>query len=434
MSISRSEGPATDIAERAELRECRDCGLFQDLPALPVGSAALCVRCGRTLRSRRRHGAALSLACTALATILFGFVLESPVLSLNALGRFSSGTVFTGPERLAREGRWQLSLVVLATLVVMPSVQLVVMLSTLLAASARREFRVINWLFGYLDAISPWSMVEVFLIGAMVAYTRLEAIAQVDIGPALLAAGGMALAMAGAEAALDPEAVWARLSRPDATRPVRGPSDGRRIGCDACGLVREGRWGKRCDRCHHRLGHRKKNSLARVWACVISAGILYAPANLLPVMTITRLGRGGPRTILGGVVELMNDHLWPLAVVVFLASIAIPVLKLGVLAAVLITTQLRSSKALRARTRLYKFVRAVGRWSMIDVFMLTVLVGLVHMGFIAKVLPGDGAMAFAAVVVLTMLATELLDTRLMWDEATPRNGAPSRSDQEQVAS
>jgi paraquat-inducible protein A len=130
----------------------------------------------------------------------------------------------------------------------------------------------------------------------------------------------------------------------------------------------------------------------------------------------------------------MNDHMWPLALVVFLASVAIPLFKLGVLVAVLVTTELGSSKALRGRTRLYTFVRAVGRWSMIDVFMLTVLVGLVHMGFIAKVLPGEGAMAFAAVVVLTMLATETLDTRLMWDVTPIQSGTGAQRDHGRIAS
>ncbi|HEX4337255.1 MAG TPA: paraquat-inducible protein A [Polyangiaceae bacterium] len=435
MSTSGSEPAATDIEEHIQQRECRDCGLFQALPALPIGASALCVRCGRTLRSRRRHGVALSFVCTTLAILLFGFVLQSRLMDLHALGRLSSGTVFTGPEWLGRDGRWQISLLVLVTLVVMPFVKLSVMLAALLAASVRRGFRLISWSFGWLDAISPWSMVEVFLVGAMVAYTRLDAIAKVDVGPALVAAGGMAIAMAGADAALDPEAVWERISRSGAERrPARRSGERRRVGCDACGLVTEAVGGERCERCHHRLGHRKKNSVARVWACVLSAAILYVPANLLPVMTITRFDRGGPRTILGGVIELMNDHMWPLALVVFLASVAIPLFKLGVLVAVLVTTELGSSKALRARTRLYKFVRAVGRWSMIDVFMLTVLVGLVHMGFIAEVLPDDGAMAFAAVVVLTMLATEMLDTRLMWDVATPRSGTDPHWDHERVTS
>jgi paraquat-inducible protein A len=120
---------------------------------------------------------------------------------------------------------------------------------------------------------------------------------------------------------------------------------------------------------------------------------------------------------LGGVVELGENHLWALAVIVFLASVAIPLLKLAILTSILVLTGRGSPAHLRLRGRLYKLVRAVGRWSMIDVFMTTVFVGLLHLGPLSNVSPDPGALAFAAVVVLTMIATEALDPRLMWDAA-----------------
>jgi paraquat-inducible protein A len=121
---------------------------------------------------------------------------------------------------------------------------------------------------------------------------------------------------------------------------------------------------------------------------------------------------------MGGVIELGENHLWGLAVVVFLASVAIPLLKLAILISILVLTGRGSSAYLRPRTTLYKLVRAVGRWSMIDVFMVTILVGLLHMGPLSNVSPESGSLAFAAVVVLTMLATEALDPRIMWDAAS----------------
>lgn len=157
--------------------------------------------------------------------------------------------------------------------------------------------------------------------------------------------------------------------------------------------------------------------MARVWACVVGAAILYVPANILPVMTIIRGGRGAAHTIMGGVIELGENKLWGLAVVVFLASIAIPLLKLAILVAILVFTGRGSASYLQLRTRMYKLVRAVGRWSMIDVFMVTVLVSLLHLGPITNVSPDSGALAFGSVVVLTMIATEAMDPRLMWDAA-----------------
>lgn len=411
--------PPASANERSPglLRECPDCGLFQYVPAVSPGEGAECVRCDATLRRRSTQGVVLPLFCASVATVLFAMSLYFPIMSLHVLGRFASATMLSGPDRLVDYGTWQLSVLVVATLMVVPAVQLAIMLAALIAAKANWHSRKLAWLFGWLERITPWSMLEVFLVGAGVAYTRLHAIAEVQVGPAMVSAGAFVLAMAAANAVLDREAVWERMG---GTRPAAAVS-GRAlelIGCDVCGLVSRASLGDHCPRCAHALGHRKVNSIARVWACVAAAAILYVPANVFPVMTIVRGGRGGPRTILGGVIELGENHLWALAAIVFLASVAIPLLKLAILTSILVLTGRGSPAHLRLRGRLYKLVRAVGRWSMIDVFMMTVLVGLLHMGPLTSVLPDAGALAFAAVVVLTMLATEALDPRLMWDAAS----------------
>jgi paraquat-inducible protein A len=143
-------------------------------------------------------------------------------------------------------------------------------------------------------------------------------------------------------------------------------------------------------------------------------------------MAVQRFGRGSPHTILGGVVELFDDHLWPLGLIVFIASIVVPIAKIVTLVAMLVATHKRSKWHLAHRARAFRVVSAIGRWSMIDIFALTVLVALVRMGFLANVTPGNGALAFAGVVVLTMLATESFDPRLMWDApSTATAGAGS---------
>jgi paraquat-inducible protein A len=154
-----------------------------------------------------------------------------------------------------------------------------------------------------------------------------------------------------------------------------------------------------------------------VWALLVAAALLYIPANVLPVMSITRMGKGGPTTILNGVVELARAHLWPLALLLLFASIIVPVFKLVSLGVMMAMTHRRSASRLMARTRVFRFIRFVGRWSMIDIFMLSVLVGVVRFGRIASVMPEIGAAAFCGVVLITMAATELFDPRRMWDVA-----------------
>ena len=148
--------------------------------------------------------------------------------------------------------------------------------------------------------------------------------------------------------------------------------------------------------------------------------VLYAPANVYPVLTVVQLGAGAPSTIIGGVEELLSSGMYPLAALVFFASIVVPMLKLIGLVAMLLAIRAGWAGRLRDRTSLYRVVRAVGRWSMIDVFMESILVALVQFGAVVTIDPGFGAVAFAAVVILTMFAAEAFDPRLMWDAAAPQ--------------
>ena len=155
------------------------------------------------------------------------------------------------------------------------------------------------------------------------------------------------------------------------------------------------------------------------------------PANYYPVLTVVQLGAGEPSTILGGIRELVSDGMYPLAALVFFASILVPGLKLVGLTIMLVTTQTGRIGRLRDRTRLYHIVRFIGRWSMIDIFMESLLGALVAFGSVVTIQPGMGALAFCAVVILTMFAAETFDPRLMWDaadEAGARVGSSSPTD------
>jgi paraquat-inducible protein A len=173
----------------------------------------------------------------------------------------------------------------------------------------------------------------------------------------------------------------------------------------------------RCPRCRAHLHRRKPDSIARCWALILTAAILYIPANVYPIMTVISFGAGSPDTILSGVKHLIESGMWPLALLVFFASITVPVLKIVGLVLLLLTTQWGTRWHLRDRTRLYRVIESVGRWSMIDIFMLSILVALVRLGALATVVPGVGAISFAAVVVTTMFAAMAFDPRLMWDSA-----------------
>jgi len=192
------------------------------------------------------------------------------------------------------------------------------------------------------------------------------------------------------------------------------------VSCHVCRRVYpkvdlEAGYEARCPLCSTLLHGRKSNSLARTWALVIAALILYIPANVFPIMSVVISGRGEPDTILSGIEALIHAGAWGVAILIFFASITVPMLKLCGLIYLMLSVQLKWKWRPRDRTVLYRIVESIGRWSMIDMFMLSVLVALVKLGAVATIEPGIGATSFAGVVVLTMFAASSFDPRLIWD-------------------
>ncbi len=195
------------------------------------------------------------------------------------------------------------------------------------------------------------------------------------------------------------------------------------VSCETCELLSRPASAQEpgyCARCGEKLEFRRRASIETTWALVISAAICFIPANALPVLNTTTLGSTDGDTILGGIVFLYTSGSWPLALVVLIASVMIPLGKIAALVYLLISIQRRSVMSNRERTRLYRMVVFIGRWSMLDVFVDTFTVALVQLSPLMSVAPGRGVLFFAAVVVLTMLAAESLDPRLIWDFVTPR--------------
>jgi paraquat-inducible protein A len=194
--------------------------------------------------------------------------------------------------------------------------------------------------------------------------------------------------------------------------------------CHACGflarLPHADGHGMRCPRCAEALHARKPRSLERTWALVIAAVICYVPANVLIIMTITSLGKPEPSTILSGVIYLLHHGMWPLALVVFIASVFVPLMKILILVFLLVSVHRSSRWRPVERTRLYRLTEAIGRWSMVDIYVVTILVALVKLGNLATIEAGPAAVFFGGVVVLTMLAAESFDPRLIWDHCEVR--------------
>lgn len=211
----------------------------------------------------------------------------------------------------------------------------------------------------------------------------------------------------------------------------RMPITAARVGlvcCETCSLVAKPvsrHHPGHCPRCGTELEWRRKASIETTWALLVAAAICFLPANLLPVMETTAMGTTEPDTIMGGVVLLYQTGSWPLALIVLVASFMVPLGKLVALTYLLVSVQRRSPSSSQERTRLYRMVEIIGRWSMLDVFVDTFTVALVQLDPLMSIVPGPGVLFFAAVVVLTMIAAETFDPRLIWDAGArqeTRNG------------
>jgi len=170
-----------------------------------------------------------------------------------------------------------------------------------------------------------------------------------------------------------------------------------------------------CPRCGAVLHQRKPDSIKRTWALILAAYIFYIPANLLPITTVVYVGQSQSDTIMSGVIYFLSTGMWPIGLIIFIASVFVPLVKLIILTFLLISVQRKSSRWLKERTRLYRLTEIVGRWSMVDIYVVTLLVALVHLGNLATIYAGPGAVFFGAVVVITLFAAESFDPRIIWD-------------------
>ena len=397
--------------------ECSDCGLLQRLPEPKAGHDRQCGRCGRSFGVGLTQGqTARALALTAM--ILFMLANVAPFMGLNFSGRDQTIHLGSGVEGLAeRQGLLPVALFVLAIAILAPLGRMLALGTVLIRLQRNGRPKWLAHLLRFSEAMRPWAMLDVFLVGALVSLTKLNDLASVSVGIGFYTLGALVIVLALLDVSVDRGELWHSIEPAPASQH---PPAGDWRGCLECGLVQEP--SERCSRCHARLHKRKPDSLQRATALVLAGFILYLPANLYPVLTVISLGRGHPATIMQGVIELMDGTDWPLAVIVFTASVAVPLLKLFGLSLLIVSTHLQAKGRLSDRTKLYRAIEFVGRWSTVDVIVAALLTALVTLGNLAHVEPGVGVLAFAGVVFVTMLATGLFDPRLLWDEAGANDG------------
>jgi paraquat-inducible protein A len=367
----------------------------------------------------------------AVWTSLLVFVIANSftLLSFQANGERNSTTLLGSILHMLHLGQPLVAGLTFACAVLFPLFEILAQLYLLSALRWRREAPGFRFLLRFLQWSRPWAMSEVFIVAVLVSVSKLSSVAEVIVGPSLWAFGVLTVLLTWIDS-LPAERLWqaaeqAGVLGPVPASPYRSAAavDGAAdswLSCRYCSLLcRNQPHGRNaalvCPRCHGTLNARKPWSLAMTWAYLVAAILLYIPANVWPVMRTSTLVSEQDDTIVSGVIFLWNTGSWLIAVVVFVASVIVPILKILALIFLCLDASMRSHWQRHQCTTLYRLVELIGRWSMLDIFVVTLMAALVHFHTYVNIVAGPGAAAFGAVVVLTVLAAGSFDPRLLWD-------------------
>jgi len=397
---------------------CHSCDFLHRIIPINNDAKACCARCGMVLYQQTNNSLNRALALNLTALMLFIIANTYPFLTLKLNGMVEENVLISGVISLYSMDMQGLAALVFATSIAFPLLLILAMLYLLLPL---RWGRVPPWrglVYRMVQMLQPWSMLGVFMLAVLLAMVKLMDMATIVPGVALFSFVGVVLCAAAARSHLDHRLIWPHPETPSISIKGVTARDCGLLHCHSCALLLPLTGApSACPRCGCRLHLRQANVLARTWALVVTGLLLLIPANTYPIMTVVQLGQGEPDTIFSGVVHLIQSGMWPLALIVFFASMVVPITKLLVLIGLLVSVQRRSPLRPHDRNRLYHITEAVGAWSMVDIFLIAILAALVDLDALATITPEPGASFFAAMVVVTMFAAQSFDPRLIWDHA-----------------
>lgn len=408
---------------------CPQCDLTIRLPDIPVGSRASCPRCHTALTAnwheprKRPTGYALAALFMLVLANLFPFV------SMKVAGLTSQITLMQIPRVMVSEDYSSLATLFLLFVQAVPAFCMITILLLVNPIPLPISLRV--GLARILFHLRNWGMSEIFMAGVLVSFVKLMAYGEIGLETSFWPWVLFCLLQLRAFQCVDRRALWDRLSpRPALPHApevgVSGLAQGLRS-CPCCTAILPADKPV-CPRCGVQAQARRKHSLQWTLALLLTSVLLYIPANLMPIMVTETLGSAYPSNIMAGVIVLWADGSYPVALVIFIASIMVPTLKMLAIGWLCWDASGRGRRDSHKMHRIYEVVEFVGRWSMIDVFVIAVLSALVRMGQLMNVYPAWGAVLFAMVVIITMIAAMTFDPRLLWDRARENTMKESRLD------
>ncbi|WP_339768619.1 paraquat-inducible protein A [uncultured Paraglaciecola sp.] len=363
--------------------QCLECGYLVEVPPLVHRQRAQCPRCHYVITTYYQNMVQKLVAFSVAALIFMVAALNFEFLSFSANGQYHAINIFSSIETLADNDYLALAILQSTVILVLPVTILICLLYLLIPVLFGKKPTYAAPLLKFIFALRAWTMVEIFLVAVLVSLVKIMSMADIGIGLSFYAYALFAICMTYTLMYLDEHQMYLLTSCALPKTPKR---------------------------------HSASHSIQTTWALLFTSLLLYIPANVLPIMHTNILGDDEPSTILGGVVTLWKMGSYPIAAIIFIASILVPIAKFGILCWLNYSVQSDYSGQKKTRMISYRLTEFIGRWSMIDVFVVAILVSLIQLGNIMSIYPGYAALAFCAVVILTMLAAISFDTKLIWSD------------------
>ena len=410
---------------------CHGCDLLLASGDVTPGCTAVCPRCGSRIHAPKKDSVNRTLAFTFTALLVYVPAVFMPLMTLNVLGFEGSGSIADNGILLYNQGYIFVAAMVFLTAVLLTFLNPALLFLVTCLIKIRRLPRLQAWILRTFQHLEEWAMAEVYLIGVLVTLIKVYSMTTIEYNLGFFCFVIMVVMNICALSVLDKSHFWTLIEEQLGSAHENGVEDNPAMpetameaglmSCHDCGLLTRGDdlatgVAHECPRCEAALHFRKQRSLSRTWALVIASAILMVPANLMPIMRVDYLGSPEYSTIMDGIIYFIHSGEYGIAVVIFTASVLVPVYKIIGLALSLITVQFNWKTRLRQKAMMFRFIEFIGRWSMLDIFVIALMTVLVNFGGFSSTHAAAGAPYFTGVVVCTMLAAITFDARLIWDE------------------
>lgn len=394
---------------------CPSCDLVIEIPHLSAKQMAVCPHCNTKLSVSKANQDSSVVALSLSAIFMLLSSMFYPFLSFSSSGITQTITLPDAARILFNYDNDFLGLFIDTSIIGLPMLLLVLIIPLHLGLLKALPYEWGKRLLKVTFALEPWIMSEIFLIGVMVSMVKIMSMADITFGVSFWSYVAFVVCYVAATTRLNKQRLWQQLREPiyiEQTLPNTRAIDQGLKACHVCGQLCNT---EVCSRCETKTFSRNPNSIQKATAWLITSVACYIPANVYPIMYTTSLGDETPSTLIGGVMILWASGSYPIAMIIFLASVVVPLAKALVLSFLCFMVTRPANRQTKSYTRVYQLTEFIGKWSMIDVFVVAILVALVQLGNLMSVTPGIGTVFFTTMVICQMLAAHAFDPRLLWD-------------------